>query len=162
MDINKQPYKLSELAGMVILIVNVASKCKLADNSYKELAGLLDQYYSDGLRVLLFPCKQFLNQEYDKMDEVKNFVKNYGDKFVLMDEVNVKGSNIHPLFKYLIKNLSGTLTNDIKWNFTYFLIDRYGRPKKRYGPTDSISKTDSALLECLKEKSEESIPQKGL
>ena len=60
----------------------------------------------------------------------------FKDKFDLFDQVDVNGPNAHPLFTYLKTVLTGTITNDLKWNFTKFLIDRNGNPVKRYAPTD--------------------------
>lgn len=148
-DITKRTFKLAELKGKVIIVVNVASKCGLAERSYQELASLLAKYHSKGLRVLLFPCRQFLNQEYEQMEKVKDFANRFSERFMLMDEISVKGSNIHPLFKFLSENLKGFLTNDIKWNFTYFLIGRNGELVRRYGPTERLSDTDKDLVRCI-------------
>lgn len=145
-DIDDNKYLLEEYRGKVLLIVNVASNCRLADKSYKELAALLEKYNSNGLVILLFPCNQYKNQEYGTKPEIKNFVAQYGDQFILMDVVQVKGPEIHPLFKYLTNKLTGFFTNDIKWNFTYFLIGRNGESVKRYSPLDGISVTDRDLV----------------
>jgi glutathione peroxidase len=47
----------------------------------------------------------------------------------------VNGSNAHPLYNFLKKEQGGTLFDAIKWNFTKFLVDKEGRPIKRYSPT---------------------------
>lgn len=150
-DIEKNTYKLERYRGNVMLIVNVASGCGLAEKSYRELSDLLIKFHTRGLRILLFPCRQFLNQEYEDLEQVREFSRQYHDEFVLMDAVNVKGTNIHPLFRYLTDNLKGFLFNGIKWNFTYFLVGRNGELVKRYGPTESITDTDASFLKCIGE-----------
>lgn len=148
-DLSGRQFKLEELKGNVVLIVNVASKCGLAQQSYQELASLLVKYHSKGLRILIFPCQQFLKQEFDQLEKINEFARSFSDKFMIMKPVDVKGKNIHPLFKYLIDNLHGFLTNDIKWNFTYFLIGRNGELVRRYGPTERLPDTDKDLVKCI-------------
>ena len=50
-------------------------------------------------------------------------------------KIEVNGANTDPLYKYLKQKLKGILNNNIKWNFTKFLIDRNGTPFKRFGST---------------------------
>jgi glutathione peroxidase len=48
----------------------------------------------------------------------------------------VNGRNAHPIFKFLKSKLGGGIFGSkIKWNFTKFLINNKGVPKKRFGPT---------------------------
>lgn len=148
-SIDGTKYKLEKYKGSVLLIVNVASKCKLAEKSYKNLQELTGAYHNKGLRILLFPCGQFLNQEHDELEKIKNFASEYSQNFILMNKVKVNGKDTHPLFEYLKSQLTGFLTNDIKWNFTYFLIDRDGTPLKRYSPNDLLDLKDETLLKSL-------------
>ena len=143
-------HKLSEYAENVILIVNVASKCGLANQTYSDLTLLSKEHKEKGLKILLFPCQQFNHQEFDNRDETRAFVQKYSKDFLLMDEVKVNGDDAHPLYKYLVQKLTGTLTNSVKWNFTYFLIDRNGKPVRRYSPVERLPVDNPTLLECLK------------
>ena len=52
-----------------------------------------------------------------------------------MEKIEVNGNNENPLYTYLKQQLPGVLTNSIKWNFTKFLIDKEGKPVKRFKPT---------------------------
>lgn len=91
--------------------------------------------------VLGFPCDQFNNQEFDSIEETTNFCQmNYGVTFPIYAKVDVNGENAHPLFKFLKNEKSGVLSNEIKWNFTKFLIDREGKVVKRYAPTTKPAK----------------------
>ncbi|CAH8662219.1 unnamed protein product [Schistosoma bovis] len=89
-----------------------------------------------GLRILAFPCNQFGGQEPWAEAEIKKFVtEKYGVQFDMFSKIKVNGSDADDLYKFLKSRLHGTLTNDIKWNFSKFLIDRQGQPVKRYSPT---------------------------
>jgi len=148
---NKTSRFLSHYKGKTLLIVNVASNCGLAKAAYEELSGLDAKYFRKGLRILLFPCRQFLNQEFQEISKIKEFISQFGSNFILMDYVNVKGNDISPLYKYLISNTKGFLTNGIKWNFTYFLIGPDGKIVRRYGPTEHVHDDEgSEIQKCLK------------
>ncbi|WP_396953599.1 hypothetical protein [Neobacillus niacini] len=65
---------------------------------------------------------------------------NYGVTFQLFDKVEVYGPNTAPIFDYLKKEAKGLLGSEqIKWNFTKFLVDRNGKVVKRYAPKDKVS-----------------------
>jgi glutathione peroxidase len=69
--------------------------------------------------------------------------------FEIFQKIDVKGDNQHPLYKYLVNEKKGLLGNEIKWNFTKFLIDREGNVVKRFASTitpDKIDKHIKALL----------------
>ncbi|NJX17556.1 glutathione peroxidase, partial [Tamlana crocina] len=70
-----------------------------------------------------------------------------GVDFPMFAKVDVNGNNGHPLFKYLKKELGGILGSKIKWNFTKFLIDRTGKPVKRFAP---VTKPESLEKEIQK------------
>ena len=64
-------------------------------------------------------------------------------------KIDVNGSNAHPIFKYLKKELPGTLTNAVKWNFTKFLVGADGKPLKRFAPTTEPSKLEADIKAAL-------------
>ena len=46
----------------------------------------------------------------------------------MAEKVSVKGTDIHPLFKWLTsKAENGVMDAEIKWNFTKFLLDEKGK-----------------------------------
>jgi glutathione peroxidase len=61
-DIDGHPQSLSQYAGKVLLIVNVASQCGFTPQ-YTGLEKLWRDYRARGLVVLGFPCDQFGHQE---------------------------------------------------------------------------------------------------
>jgi glutathione peroxidase-family protein len=140
----------TQFRGKVVLVANVASYCSLTQSNYKGLAALLDKYYVQGLRVLLFPCNQFGAQEPDTPTKIKSFAETFSKKFILAQRVEVNGSNTHPLWKWLKPRAGGWFSNAIKWNFTKFLIDKNGVPSIRYSPHDTPEKMESTIESMLK------------
>lgn len=132
--------------GKAVLVVNTASKCGLTPQ-YKGLESLYQRYKDQGLVILGFPCNQFGNQEPgDAKDISEGCLLNYGVSFQMFAKVNVNGKYAHPLFVYLRKRLGGIFGNKIKWNFTKFLIDKNGKPVKRFAPITKPEKIERWLL----------------
>lgn len=132
-DIDGKPVKMDKFKGKVALIVNLASACGFTPQ-YTELAQVYDKYQSKGFTVLGFPCNQFGAQEPGSNANIKQFaMKEYGVKFPLFAKVDVNGASADPLFQWLKAQKSGFLTDDIKWNFSKFLVDREGNVVGRYG-----------------------------
>ena len=141
---------LADKLGMVLLVVNTASKCGFTPQ-YDGLEALWKQYGERGFEVLAFPCNQFGGQEPGTADQIEEFCKvNFGLSFPLMAKVEVNGPNETPLYSWLKSEAPGVMgTKSIKWNFTKFLIDRQGKVVRRYAPTDkpeSIAKDIEKLL----------------
>ncbi|HWS29719.1 MAG TPA: glutathione peroxidase [Clostridia bacterium] len=157
-SIEKRPVKMSEYKGQVLLIVNTASKCGFTPQ-YEGLEALYKTYKDRGFTVIGFPCNQFANQESGSDEEISKFCSvRYGVTFPLSQKVDVRDETAIPLYRYLTsqKGFQGlgkgvkaksmelmlkTLYKDgyhdeqIKWNFTKFLIDRSGNVAGRYEPT---------------------------
>ena len=129
---------LSDYAGKVLLIVNVASKCGFT-SQYSGLEQLWRDYRDRGLVVLGFPCDQFGHQEPGDAAAIQNFCTlNYEVSFPMFAKVEVNGDAAHPLWQWLKQQKSGFLgIGAIKWNFTKFLAGRDGRVIKRYAPNDA-------------------------
>jgi glutathione peroxidase len=148
-DIDGNVVKLDKYKGKVMLIVNVASKCGFT-GQYKGLQELYDKYESKGLRILGFPCNQFLSQEPGTEEEIKSFCTlNYGVKFDMFSKIDVNGENTHPLYVYLKKNSGGFLTDTIKWNFTKFLVDKDGKVIHRYAPSTTPTEIEEDIEKLL-------------
>ena len=139
-----------EFENKAVLIVNTATQCGLTPQ-FEGLEKLHNEFKDKDLVVLGFPCNQFGSQEpLTNETMIETCQINHGVTFQLTEKVNVNGPDAHPVFKYLKKELKGTLGNSIKWNFTKFLITPEGKPFKRYAPTtkpDKIRKDIAKLLE---------------
>lgn len=140
-----EDFPLSNYEGDVLLVVNTATKCGFA-SQFDDLESLHQTYQSDGLRVLGFPSNQFMNQEPTSDDEMESVCKlNFGVTFPLFAKTNVKGKDANPLFKHLKSEKKGTIGEEIKWNFTKFLVDRNGHVVKRYAPQTKPSQIENDI-----------------
>ncbi|MDR3652501.1 MAG: glutathione peroxidase [Paludibacter sp.] len=143
---------MKEYAGKVVLVVNTASKCGFTPQ-YEGLEKLYKEYKDKGLVILGFPCNQFASQEPGSAEEISKFCTlKYGVSFPMFMKIDVNGENADPLYKYLKTSLHGTLGDEIKWNFTKFLLDRKGNPIKRYAPTTRPEDITNDILKLLSEK----------
>jgi glutathione peroxidase len=69
--------------------------------------------------------------------------------FPLFAKIEVNGEHTHPLYQFLKNHKGGIFGDDIKWNFTKFLIDREGNVIERYAPTTaplSLKKDIESLI----------------
>lgn len=135
--LNGETEQMSDYAGKVLLIVNVASRCGFT-NQYAGLQNIYAQFQDRGFEVLGFPSNQFGGQEPGSATEIEQFCSTrYQTTFPLFEKTDVNGENAHPLFKYIKHAAPGFLgTEAIKWNFTKFLVDRQGQLVRRYGSAD--------------------------
>ena len=126
---------LSDYAGKVLLIVNVASKCGLTPQ-YDGLQKLYEEMHEEGLEILGFPCNQFLFQERGSEKEIETFCRvNYGVTFPMFAKIKVNGSGAHPLYKWLTGlELAPEGAGKVQWNFGKFLIGKDGVPLARFTP----------------------------
>jgi glutathione peroxidase len=149
-NIDGDTVSLDNYRGRVLLIVNVASKCGFTPQ-YDGLEKLYEKYRDRGFDVLGFPSNQFLSQEPGSESEIKSFCElNYKVKFPLFSKIDVNGAHTHPLYEYLKAAQPGVLgTQKIKWNFTKFLIDRRGKPIKRYAPRTKPEEIDADIRAAL-------------
>ncbi|MDP5460183.1 glutathione peroxidase [Alishewanella sp. SMS8] len=149
-DNQGQPIELSQYRDKVLLIVNTASKCGFTPQ-YKELEALYQQYHTQGLVILAFPCNQFGGQEPAGNSEIQQFCEiNFGLSFPLMAKLNVNGPDTAPLFDYLKEHARGLLkSRAIKWNFTKFLVNKQGMVVKRYAPRTKPASIAPAIEELL-------------
>ena len=145
---------LADYEGKLLLIVNVASKCGLTPQ-YEGLESLYRDDKDRGLEVLGFPSNQFKEQEPGTDAEIQAFCKTtYDVTFPVFAKIEVNGPDADPLYEYLRAQAPGDFgpqygefyesilrirpdtdgTDEVKWNFTKFLIGRDGKVIKRYEP----------------------------
>ena len=141
---------LSEYKGKTLLIVNVASACGFTPQ-YEGLQKLYEEYQSQGLEILGFPCNQFGGQEPGSDAEIQSFCTGrFGVKFPIFSKVEVNGEQASPVFTFLKKEAKGLLgTEAIKWNFTKFLVSKDGVVLKRYGSIDKPETMKDEITRAL-------------
>ena len=124
-DIDGNEIAFEKYRNQVLIIINVASYCGYTESHYNGLIQLYNTIqsnsdYSDKVQILAFPCNQFGQQEPGSAHEIKQFVKEKGVEFQMMEKINVNGNDAHLLYKYLKYK---TNVDSITWNFaTYFVV----------------------------------------
>jgi glutathione peroxidase-family protein len=84
------PVDLGSMAGKVVLVVNVASRCGYTAQ-YADLEKLWKEYRDRGLVVVGFPCNDFGGQEPGSEKEIGDFCRaNFGVSFPMMSKVQTK------------------------------------------------------------------------
>ncbi|MDB2705610.1 glutathione peroxidase [Pseudomonadota bacterium] len=144
-----KPIDLASFKGKVLLIVNTASKCGFTPQ-YTELEALHEKYSDKGLVIMGVPCNQFGHQEPGDANVIaEQCLTHYGVDFIVTEKTEVNGANSHPLFTYLRNALPGLFGNNIKWNFTKFLIGRDGVPIARFAPITKPNKLEKDIKKAL-------------
>jgi glutathione peroxidase len=116
--------QMSEYAGKVLLIVNVASYCGYTAQ-YAGLEKLNQKYRDAGLRILGFPCNDYGMQEPGTNSDIVQFCqRNYRISFELFDKIHAKGLEQHPLYHRLTK--AAESKGEVSWNFEKFLVSKQG------------------------------------
>lgn len=138
---------MSAFKGKKVLVVNVASQCGYTPQ-YDDLQEFYKSY-SDKIVVVGVPCNQFGGQEPGSEAEIQNFCKsNYGVNFPMTTKVDVKGSNQHPMYKWLTSRALNNVDDySVSWNFNKFLIDEDGN-LIGYFPSN-VNPFDDAILSKL-------------
>jgi len=170
-DIDGKNISFSNYKNKVVLVVNVASFWGLTVRTYTGLEALYQKYNSKGFVVLGFPCNQFGGQEPGTVTEIRNCLKhvrpgnNFTASFPLFSKIEVNGEGAHPVFQF-VRNTCPSPTGlimgnksditwepvmcvDIHWNFEKFLVDKNGKPFKRYTPDVYPDQLDSDVQYLL-------------
>ncbi len=169
---NGDVLNLKELEGKVILVVNTATGCGFTPQ-YAPIEDLYKNYHEQGLEILDIPCNQFGAQAPGSDDEIHEFCQlHFNTTFEQMKKSDVNGENELPLYTYL-KSQQGFKgfgdsqmalfmhnmllkadpdyeeKNDIKWNFTKFVINRKGEVVARFEPTADMKLVEDCIKSLL-------------
>ncbi|KAJ0105985.1 hypothetical protein Patl1_17776 [Pistacia atlantica] len=157
---------LSIYKGKVLLIVNVASQWYAltlwldqfqlyrAESVLPEIqrsrcafVPFLTLWCLEGLEILAFPCNQFGAQEPGSNEEIVEFAcTRFKAEYPIFDKVDVNGESAAPIYKFL-KSSKGE--DNIKWNFSKFLVDKDGNVVNHYDPTTNPSSFENDIKELL-------------
>ena len=146
--IDGEEFKMSNLKGKKVIIVNVASKCGYTPQ-YEGLQKLYMQY-KDKVEILGFPSNDFLWQEPGKNSDIKSFcTTKYGVTFPMFEKVKVKkGKNQDPLYMWLSHlELNGINNQAPSWNFCKYLINEKGELENFY--SSSIKPLSEEILNFI-------------
>lgn len=161
---------MSDYAGKVVLVVNVASKCGLTPQ-YEGLEALYRKYRDRGFVVAGFPSNDFAGQEPGTDEEIAAFcATSYDVDFPIFAKAGIVGPDKHPLYAALIdarpKATGGAMRErlagygmtpnpepEVLWNFEKFLIGRSGDVVARFGP--DVAPDDAMVVEAIERELEE-------
>jgi len=164
---------LSQYKGKVLLIVNSATGCGFTPQ-YEELEAMYKRLKGEGFEILDIPCNQFGNQTPGTDEEITQFCQlKFGTEFPQFKKSEVNGPGELPLYTWLKSqkgfegfdqdnkltplleqmfdkaNSNWRTSNDIKWNFTKFLIDRNGNVVARFEPTKDMAEVEKCVKATL-------------
>ncbi len=140
---------MADYKGKTVLVVNTATQCGLTPQ-FAGLEELHQKYKDQGLVILGFPCNQFGEQEPETNENMEQVCEiNHGVTFQLTEKVDVNGAGTHPVFKYLKGKLGSIFGSKIKWNFTKFLVDKNGKPVKRFAPIVKPESMEKTILKYI-------------
>jgi glutathione peroxidase len=126
-DLTGNEIEFSRYKGKALLIVNTASKCGFTPQ-YAALETIHEKY-GDKVAVLGFPANNFMWQEPLADPEIASFCqKKYGVNFQMFGKISVKGSNQHPLYRWLAAK-TGKVPS---WNFCKYFVSKDGKEIKFY------------------------------
>ena len=164
--------KLSDFKGKVIMVVNTATGCGFTPQ-YAPIEQMYKDYHEKGLEILDIPCNQFGAQAPGSDKEIHEFCQlHYNTTFEQMKKADVNGENELPLYKFLKSqkgfkgfgdsdmgkklaemfskmNPDWDKNDDIKWNFTKFVIDRDGNVVARFESTDDMAEVEKLIKSLL-------------
>ncbi|WP_407454513.1 glutathione peroxidase [Methanobrevibacter sp.] len=162
---------LCQYKDKVLLIVNSATKCGFTPQ-YTELNEIYTEFKDEGFEILDFPCNQFGGQAPGTTEEITEVCRlKWMVPYAIFDKIDVNGENADPLYEYLkqeqpFKDITGKGAtklklvlkavdrhykdnDDIKWNFTKFLVDRQGNVVQRFEPTEDLNDVKDAIKALL-------------
>lgn len=116
---------MTAFQGDVVLVVNTASKCGFTPQ-YEGLQTLYEEYGDRGFAVVGVPSGDFLNQELESAEDIREFCTlNFGVTFPMAGRTRVTGDDAHPFYQWARSEMGEEAVP--AWNFHKLLIDRQGR-----------------------------------
>lgn len=166
---NGEILSMQTYRNQVLLIVNTASHCQFT-YQYEDMQKMYEKYKQKGFSVLSFPCNQFGEQNpEDGHTSATQCKLQYGVSYPVFEKVEVNGEKANPLFTYLKHEVDCPsmlretmqqkmlhdriqeyypdylIGNNIRWNFTKFLVDRTGKVVQRFEPDASAIDIEEAI-----------------
>lgn len=149
-SIDGKEYKLADLKGKVVLVVNIASQCGFTPQ-LDDLQKLNTTYKDRGVVVLGVPSNDFGGQTPEDDQGMKEFCqKKYNVNFPLLSKGAVKGKETRPLYSFLTQESGESFEGEIGWNFVKFLVDKNGKVVKRWSSmTNPLDKSVTSEIDKL-------------
>lgn len=140
-------FKMADLKGKSVLIVNIASQCGYT-GQLEGLETLYKKYKDKNFVVVGVPTNDFGGQTPEDDKGMLEFCqKNYNVTFPILTKKTVQGKEKRELYKYLTEKTPKQFQGDIGWNFEKFLVNKEGSVVGRY--KSSVKPDDKDFLKKL-------------
>lgn len=148
-DADGHEHFMKDYKGKVVLIINMPAEPEYTEQ-LADLERLYRKYKEVGFNVLGFPSNDFTMKISVPNLLAGNKEKDaYTPAFPVMEHVHVKGKDIHPLFQYLTEGKSALFKNQVKWDYTKFLVSREGRVVSRHSHRIPVSQLEEEIRQLL-------------
>lgn len=148
-SIKGEEFKMSDLKGKTVLIVNIASQCGYT-GQLEGLETIYKKYKDKNFVVLGVPTNDFGGQTPEDDKGMLEFCqKNYNVSFPILTKKTVKGDEKRELYKYLTEKTPKEFQGDIGWNFEKFLVNKEGKVVGRF--KSSVAPSDREFRKKVEE-----------
>lgn len=139
------PVSLSEHAGQVTLVVNVASACGYTPQ-YAGLQALHTELAGRGFAVLGFPSNEFGGQEPGDAEQIRSFCETrFAVTFPMFEKCVTKpGAGQSPVYAFLTDGRDAP-----SWNFCKYLVGKEGRVLGFY--PSAVAPDDAGLRRAIED-----------
>jgi glutathione peroxidase len=142
-SIKGEEFKMADLKGKAVLIVNIASQCGFT-GQLDDLDGLYRKYKDKNFLVLGVPTNDFGGQTPEDDKTMLEFCqKNYNVSYPILTKRTIKGKEKRELYKFLTEESGKDFQGDVGWNFEKFLVNKEGKVIGRFS---SYTKPDDGDL----------------
>lgn len=146
-SIKGEEFKMSDLKGKSVLIVNIASQCGFT-GQLDDLEALYNKYKDKNFVVLGVPTNDFGSQTPEDDKNMLEFCqKNYQVTFPILTKKTIKGKEKRELYRFLTEKSSKEFQGDVGWNFVKFLVSKKGEVIGRF--TSYVTPDDKDLIKAI-------------
>tara|TARA_B100000900_G_scaffold280034_1_gene239572 strand:+ start:711 stop:1241 length:531 start_codon:yes stop_codon:yes gene_type:complete len=133
-----------QYGGLVILVVNTASRCGYTPQ-FSGLDDLYEDYEKAGFTILGFPSNDFAGQDPGPEVEIANVCYvDYGVNFPMFEKSHVRGEKANKLYRELTREMGASPG----WNFHKYLIGRNGEVLDQF--PSHVAPNSPILLRAIK------------
>lgn len=146
-SIKGEEFKMSDLKGKTVLIVNIASQCGYT-GQLDGLESLYKKYKEKNFVVVGVPTNDFGGQTPEDDKAMLEFCqRNYNVTFPVLTKKTIQGKDKRELYKYLTEKTPKDLKGEVAWNFEKFLVNKDGVVIGRY--KSSVKPDDKDLTKKI-------------